>query len=82
MTITAIDLAITYPDDVDVVVPTRSYDYNKGDRRFFDHQAAVDHAHAVALETGVRQSVRPDPGTPEFEIRNGRTLYLVQAVGS
>lgn len=70
---------IVIPDDIDVAkVPTRSYDFAKGDRRFSDIEAAHKHADAEAIRTGVRQVVRKDPGSYTF----GPTLYLVQAVGS
>lgn len=58
-------------------LPQRGYDFNKGDRRFAEIERAIDHANAQALETGVRQVVRVDPGSPHFQ-----TLHLVQAVGS
>lgn len=57
-------------------LPRRSYDFNKGDRRFSDRDRAIEHANDKARATGVRQVVRPDSlvlGTP---------LFLVQAVGS
>lgn len=57
-------------------LPRRSYDFDKGDRRFRTLTRAVDHADAEAIRTGVRQVVRPDVDSL------GDRLYLVQAVGS
>lgn len=65
---------------VDVLsLPQRAYDYNKGDRRFYDRDRAVEHANLEALLTGVRQVIRLD--SPAIE-GSGAPLYLVQAVGS
>lgn len=57
-------------------IPKRSYDFNKGDRRFNDLERATAHAHEVASKTGVRQLVRPDTESL------GVSLFVVQAVGS
>jgi hypothetical protein len=67
-------------DDVDVyTIPRRSYDYSKGDRRFFDYSRAVEHANDEARSTGVRQCIRPDVA----EVPGQRhRLWLVQAIGS
>lgn len=68
---------LVFPEDVDVSqIPRRAYDFNKGDRRFFDQQEAIDHAHSLASKTGVRQIVRQDVDVL------GRHPYLVQAIGS
>lgn len=65
--------------DVNVLkIPRRSYDFNKGDRRFYRRERALAHAELEAALTGVRQIVRLDvPATD-----NGEPLFLVQAVGS
>jgi hypothetical protein len=60
-------------------IPRRSYDYDKGDRRFLDQWRAIEHANEEARRTGVRQVVRPD--LAEVPGAKGR-FYLVQAVGS
>ncbi len=70
------------PIDLDVTVndylgqPLRSYCFNKGDRRFRDHEIALRHANSEASRTGIRQVVRPDVDSL------GGALFLVQAVGS
>lgn len=65
---------------VDVfAIPRRGYDFNQGDRRFLDQQAAIDHANEEARRTGVRQVVRLDSREPGAY---GRQFHLVQAVGS
>jgi hypothetical protein len=78
MTATALPTKVlVFPDDVDVsAIPRRSYDFNAGDRRFFDQQEAIDHAHSKASESGIRQIVRRDSDVL------GKPVYLVQAVGS
>lgn len=69
---------IVFPADVDVSqIPRRPYDFNRGDRRFFDQSAAIEHATATAKATGVRQIVRPDIRPLDKD-----RLFLVQAVGS
>lgn len=74
------DEVVVIPAGIDVhTLPRRSYDFNRGDRRFLDVERAVDHANEVALKTGVRQVVRADSREPGA---NGRPFYLVQAVGS
>lgn len=65
---------------VDVLtLPQRAYDFNKGDRRFYDRDQAIEHANLEALLTGVRQAIRLDG--PAIE-GSGIPLYLVQAIGS
>lgn len=59
-------------------VPTRSYDFDKGDRRFFEFERAIEHSEEEAIRTGVRQAIRRDLS----DIPGGDKLYLVQAVGS
>lgn len=67
-------------DEIDVLqIPKRSYDFNRGDRRFFDRDRAISHAEHEAILTGVRQVVRLD--SPAIH-GSGEKLYLVQAVGS
>lgn len=80
MTTTALPTKVlVFPEDVDVAeLPRRGYDFNKGDRRFHDQLDAIDHAHAEARATGVRQIVRPSSPA----LHGGAPLYLVQAVGS
>lgn len=56
--------------------PRRPYDFSKGDRRFVDFDVALRHAEKKALETGIRQEVRPT-SSPSFQ-----KLWIVQAVGS
>lgn len=65
--------------DVNVLnIPRRSYDFNRGDRRFYRRERALEHAEYEALRTGIRQIVRVDrPATD-----HGEPLFLVQAVGS
>lgn len=68
---------IIIADDVNVnEIPRRSYDFNKGDRRFFDFNNAVRFATDKAVETSVRQVVRLDVDVL------GMQTYLVQAIGS
>jgi len=70
---------IIIADDVDVyTIPRRSYDYSRGDRRFFYYHRAVVHANEEARRTGVRQCIRPDLA----DVPGGRRLWLVQAIGS
>lgn len=57
----------------------RSYDFNAGDRRFVDHEEAVQWANIEAAKTGIRQMIRINGSEPGA---HGRPLYLVQAVGS
>lgn len=68
---------LVFPAGVDLFeIPRRSYDFNKGDRRFSTQERAIEHAEAKALETSVRQIVRAD-SSPHFI-----DLWVVQAVGS
>lgn len=73
---------LVFPDGIDSsdirMIPTRPYDFNRGDRRFYDQGRAIEHANSTALETGVRQVVRVT--SPALD--RGAPLYLVQAVGS
>lgn len=70
---------IVIDDDVSVHdIPRRSYDFNRGDRRFYSQDSAISHANAEAVRTGVRQVVRLDGPA----LLGGTPLYLVQAVGS
>ena len=83
MTITESAVRSTYEpivlDGIDVLsLPRRPYDFNKGDRRFFDRDEAIEHAEHEAILTGVRQAIRLDG--PAIEGHD--PLYLVQAVGS
>lgn len=74
------DEVVVIPSSVDVYdLPRRSYDFNRGDRRFVDIDQAVEHANETALRTGVRQVVRKDSREPGA---HGRPFYLVQAIGS
>ena len=73
---------LVFPEDVDLsrtAIPTRGYDFRKGDRRFFDQEEAIQYAHAKATETGVRQVVRVNGAEPGSQ---GRPYHLVQAIGS
>jgi hypothetical protein len=68
---------IILSDDVNVYdIPKRSYDFTKGDRRFFDFANAVRFATDEAVRTGIRQVVRLDVDVL------GKRPHLVQAVGS
>lgn len=74
------DEVVVIPAGINVHdLPRRSYDFNKGDRRFVDIDQAVNHANERALHTGVRQVIRKDSFEPGA---HGRPFYLVQAVGS
>lgn len=69
---------VVIPDDVNALqIPTRSYDYRQGDRRFTNAQTAIAYAEAEQRRTGVQQVVRRDPGSYDFQ-----ELILVQAMGS
>jgi len=69
---------IVIPEDIDVnTIPRRSYDFDKGDRRFHTLERALEHAEAEAGRTSVRQVVRTE-SAPHFV----GTFYLVQAIGS
>lgn len=57
-------------------IPRRSYDFNKGDRRFWDLDEAIEWANDEARRTGIRQMIRHD--SPVLD----RDILLVQAVGS
>lgn len=80
MTITALPAKVlVFPTDLDMRdIPRRPYDFSRGDRRFFDQQDAIDHAHATATATGIRQIVRRDSPA----LLGGEPMFLVQAVGS
>jgi hypothetical protein len=71
------------PIDLDAVrvaeIPTRGYDFNRGDRRFFDRSRALEHANHEAILTGIRQVVRV---TAPPILGGTDVLHLVQAVGS
>lgn len=77
-TLDPIDVAPGSPEEINGRF--RSYDFNRGDRRFFDHQAALDAANEIAAVTGVRQIVRATRGP--LSSHPEEYLYLVQAVGS
>lgn len=57
--------------------PRRPYDFNRGDRRFFDLQAAIRYAEDLAFDTGIRRVVRPD-----VPVTGHDTVFVVQEVGS
>ena len=68
---------IIIADDINVYeIPRRAYDFNKGDRRFFDFENAVRFATDEAVRTGIRQIVRLDVDVL------GERPHLVQAIGS
>jgi hypothetical protein len=68
---------IVFDESIDVLkIPQRSYDFNKGDRRFEGLETALAHAEKIAGLTGVRQIVRKDSPGDVAE------WWLVQAIGS
>lgn len=70
---------IVIPDGVNVGdIPTRSYDFNQGDNRFYSFANALEFASWKARETGVRRFVRRDTG-PLGEVDG---FWLVQEAGS
>lgn len=73
---------LVFPRNIDLAraaIPTRGYDFNKGDRRFVDQDRAIEHALEKAKLTGVRQVVRVSGAEPGSK---GRPFHLVQAIGS
>lgn len=68
---------LVFGDGVDVLgIPQRSYDFDKGDRRFTVQAEAIQYANDEAVRTSVRRIVRVD-SSPHFT-----KFYLVQAIGS
>lgn len=63
-------------DQAPEIIPRRPYDFNAGDRRFYDRDDAINHAVWVADTTGVRQQVRVSSAA----VWDGPPLWLVQAV--
>lgn len=59
-------------------IPRRSYDFNKGDRRFLDQADAIEWSQTKAEETGIRRVVRVD-STPDF--LDG-PFFISQEIGS